>query len=150
MVPKTPGSEQLLYHRTGSPSTQKPGEGAGDLLDALIRPAFVLILHDATDKLVILLQELKDQRKGQRSATSRRSLTCPSSQQPSQCHARPSCPGAFAESVPISLVPLEVNRKSLMGCSSLQEASRNPQPSGSRLSSPFSPPALALTCWIVS
>lgn len=30
------------------------------VLDALIRPAFVLILHDTADQLVILLQELLD------------------------------------------------------------------------------------------
>lgn len=29
------------------------------VLDALIRPAFVLILHDTADQLVILLQELR-------------------------------------------------------------------------------------------
>lgn len=29
------------------------------VLDALIRPAFVLILHNTADELVILLQELR-------------------------------------------------------------------------------------------
>lgn len=30
------------------------------VLDALVRPAFVLILHDAADQLVVLLQEPLD------------------------------------------------------------------------------------------
>lgn len=55
----------------------KVGGKSGYLLDALIRPAFVLILHDTTDELVILLQELKDQRKGQCSASSELPGTLP-------------------------------------------------------------------------
>lgn len=41
------------------PITQTAARPQWHLLDALVRSALVLILHDTADQLVILLQELK-------------------------------------------------------------------------------------------
>lgn len=91
------------------------------VLDALIRPAFVLILHDTADELVILLQELKDQRKGQRSASSGRPGTLP----PSLFNAGLYCPSVLADFVPVSRhtaasqPPTQTHHKPQLGCCSL-------------------------------
>ena len=119
-----------------------------DSLDALIRPAFVLIFHDTADQLVILLQELKDQTKGQCSATSGQQgplPPLPGPPTPPLSKAGLSSPSTSADFILSSQqVTYGHHQSQLLPPGSFQD----PQPF--RISSKISLPVLALTRWMVS
>lgn len=118
------------------------------VLDALIRPAFVLIFHDTADQLVILLQELKDQTKGQCSAKSGRRGPLPPLPPP-PLHLPPkaglSSPSTSADFILISQqVTYAHHQAQLLTPGSFQHPQRF------RISTKISLLELALTRWMVS
>ena len=116
------------------------------VLDALICPAFVLIFHDTADQLVILLQELKDQTKGQcGDVRAARTTAASAPPVPAPPKAGLSSPSTYAEFILTSQqVTYAHHRSQLLTPGSFQ----HPQPF--RIFTKISLPVLALTRWMVS